>query len=181
MDTILSITALVISVVSGAFALYTFIWTAQRDRKQATLDAYNRLQEQVFDRLSLWSRDQIKEINKDLSSLEYKELSAYIARIEHFCVGVNQGIYDRKTVYELSHGYLDGAIKDRIVLTIMSKNASAKEHSKNSEEVDFFENIHKVYAWMEHETKKREHEKVKRLEFGKSQNKTGGNIVTKQK
>ena len=181
MDTILSITALVISVVSGAFALYTFIWTAQRDRKQATLDAYNRLQEQVFDRLSLWTRREIIIICEDKKSEKYKKLSAYIARIEHFCVGVNQGIYDRKTVYELSHGYLDGAIKDRIVPVIMRKNDFGKEHSKNSEEVDFFENIHKVYAWMEQETAKREHEKVKRLEFGKSQNETGGNIVTKQK
>ena len=49
METILSIIALVISVISGGFALYTFIWTARRDRKQATLDAYNTLQEQALD------------------------------------------------------------------------------------------------------------------------------------
>lgn len=169
MDTILSITALVISVVSGAFALYTFIWTAQRDRKQATLDAYNQLQEQVFDHLSLWTSSEIKMIGENYSSAEYKQLSAYIARIEHFCVGVNQGIYDRKTMYELSHGYLDRAIKVRIEPIITSKNAFGKVYSKNSKKIDFYENIHKVYAWMEHETTKREHEKAKRLEFGKSQ------------
>ena len=45
----LSIAALVISILSGAFSLYTFLWTAKRDRKQATLEAYNRLQAEVFD------------------------------------------------------------------------------------------------------------------------------------
>lgn len=37
METTLSIVSLVVSVITGGFALYTFFWTAQRDRKQATL------------------------------------------------------------------------------------------------------------------------------------------------
>lgn len=90
METILSIIAIVISVISGGFALYTFFWTAARDRQQATLDAYNQLQEQALDHLNLYRPSNIKEIVKDRRSEEYKRLSAYVARIEHFCVGVNQ-------------------------------------------------------------------------------------------
>lgn len=44
MDTALSVAALVVSLFSAGFTLYTFIWTKVRDRKQATLEAYNRLQ-----------------------------------------------------------------------------------------------------------------------------------------
>ena len=146
MDTILSIIAIVISVISGGFALYTFIWTAARDRKQATLDAYNQLQEQALDYLNYYMPAAIKEIAKDRRSEEYKKLSAYVARIEHFCVGVNQKIYDRKTVYELAHGYFDGGLKTRIEPIIERKNQF--DH-------DYYANIHKVYAWMEAETKKR--------------------------
>ena len=51
METILSIIAIVLSVISGGFSLYSFVWTARRDRKQATLDAYNQLQEQGMDTL----------------------------------------------------------------------------------------------------------------------------------
>lgn len=146
METILSIIAIVISVISGGFALYTFFWTAARDRQQATLDAYNQLQEQALDHLNLYRPSNIKEIVKDRRSEEYKKLSAYVARIEHFCVGVNQKIYDRKTVYELAHGYFDGGLKVRIEPVIDGKNRFGE---------DYYANIHKVYAWMEKETEKR--------------------------
>ena len=55
METILSIIAIVLSVISGGFSLYSFVWTARRDRKQATLDAYNQLQEQTFDKLNTYA------------------------------------------------------------------------------------------------------------------------------
>ena len=146
METILSIIAIVISVISGVFALYTFFWTAARDRQRATLDAYNQLQEQALDHLNLYRPSNIKEIVKDRRSEDYKKLSAYVARIEHFCVGVNQKIYDQKTVYELAHGYFDGGLKVRIEPIIERKNQF--DH-------DYYANIHKVYAWMEIETEKR--------------------------
>lgn len=146
METFLSITALVISLLSAAFTGYTFFWTAARDRKQATLDAYNQLQEQALDALNGYMPAAIQEIAKDPKSKEYKIISVYIARIEHFCVGVNQKIYDRKTVYELAHGYFDCGLKRRIEPIIARKNQSGR---------DYYENIHKVFAWMETETNNR--------------------------
>lgn len=94
MDTALSVAALVVSLFSAGFTLYTFIWTKVRDRKQATLEAYNRLQEQVLDHLNVYMSKQIAEIAKNTRSEEYKQISAYVARIEYFCVGINQKIYD---------------------------------------------------------------------------------------
>ena len=146
METILSIIAIVLSVISGGFAFYTFIWTASRDRKQATLDAYNQLQEQALDHLNYYRPAEIADIAEDPRSQAYKEVSGYIARIEHFCVGVTQKIYDRKTVYELAHGYFDGAVRDRIEPIIERKNQSG---------IDYYGNIHSVYGWMEEETQKR--------------------------
>lgn len=147
METILSITAIVISIISGGFTYYTFRWTAERDRKQATLEAYNRLQEQVLDHLNHYMPKDIEEIAKNVRSEEYKKISAYIARIEHFCVGVNQKIYDHAVVYELAHGYLDGSIKSRITPLIGKKNRSGH---------DYYANIHGVYAWMETEQRNRD-------------------------
>ena len=134
METTLSVMAIVISVLSGVFALYTFFWTVRRDRKQATLDAYNQLQDQAFDKLNLYSPAAIREIAEEPKSEEYKIISGYIARIEHFCVGVNQNIYDRKTVYALAHGYLDGnMLQSRIEPIIEKKHINATE--------DYYENI----------------------------------------
>lgn len=141
METALSVIAIVISVISGGFALYTFFWTARRDRKQATLEAYNTLQNEAFDKLNLLMPADIQEITKHPTSKEYKEISGYIARIEHFCVGVNMGIYDRETVYQLAHGYMDSkVIVDRITPIIEKKHRNA-DH-------DYYENIHKVLDWM---------------------------------
>lgn len=148
METILSIIAIVLSVISGGFSLYSFVWTAWRDRKQATLDAYNQLQEQAFDKLNTYSPAAIREIAKDSKSEEYKTVSGYIARIEHFCVGVNQNIYDRRTVYALAHGYLDGQVLKRRMEPIIDKKQS------NASE-DYYENIHAVLSWMEKESRKR--------------------------
>lgn len=141
METALSIIAIVISVISGGFAFYSFIWTAQRDRKQSTLDAYNLLQKQALDHLNYYTPAQITEIAQNPRSDEYKKISAYIARIEHFCVGVNQNIYDKKTVYALAHDYLDGGIKSRIEPIINRKN--------QYKDMDYYENIHQFYNWME--------------------------------
>ena len=146
METILSIIAIVLSVISGGFAFFTFIWTASRDRKQATLDAYNQLQEQALDHLNYYRPAEIADIAENPRSQAYKKVSGYIARIEHFCVGVTQKIYDRKTVYKLAHGYFDGAVRDRIEPIIERKNQSG---------IDYYGNIHSVYGWMEEETQKR--------------------------
>ena len=147
MEDYMSVAALVISLFSAFFSLYTFVWTKKRDRKQATLEAYNRLQEQVLDHLNLYMPKQVKEIAENPRSEDYKQISAYIARIEHFCVGVNQKIYDRCVVYELAQGYLDGTIKNRIQPIIEKKNRSGH---------DYYANIHCFYEWMEMMRKERE-------------------------
>ena len=150
METILSIIAIVISVISGGFALYSFIWTARRDRKQATLDAYNLLQEQAFDKLNAYAPAAIREIAKDPKSEDYKTVSGYIARIEHFCVGINQGIYDKNTFFALSHGYFDGhQLRKRIEPMIESKNSS-----KNSKE-QFYNDTMSVLTWMDKKAAKK--------------------------
>ena len=134
------------SVIAAAFSLITYRKSIIHDRQQATLDAYNQLQEQALDHLNYYVPTRVAEIAKDPRSEEYKKISAYIARIEHFCVGVNQKIYDEKTVYELAHGYLDSSIKKRIGPIIEEKNKFGH---------DYYANIHQVYDWMDTETEKR--------------------------
>lgn len=145
---------IITTIVSGflalgsfVFSLYTYRKALVHDRKQATLDAYNQLQSQALDYINYYKTCEIKEIASNRRSEEYKKISAYIARIEHFCVGVNQKIYDFKTVYELAHGYLDGAIKTRIQLILDRK-------VMNNEE--YYANIKKVLEDMDKETHKRQ-------------------------
>lgn len=150
MEIALSVIALVISVMSGIFALVSFLWTAARDRKQATLEAYNRLQAEVFDPINTYSPEEVEEICEDTKSMEYKILSGYLARIEHFCVGINNKIYDDKVFYSLAHGYFDGhQLRKRIAPLLDVKNTS------NFSKELFYVNLYSVWDWMEKKAEKK--------------------------
>lgn len=150
METILSVIAIALSVISGGFTLYTFYWTAARDRKQATLEAYNRLQSEVFDPINTYSPEEIQEICEDTKSMEYKVLSGYLARIEHFCVGINNKIYDDKVFYSLAHGYFDGhQLRKRIGPLLDFKNTS------NWNQELYYVNLYSVLDWMEKKATKK--------------------------
>lgn len=115
-----------------------------REKQQATLDAFNVLQQQVFDEINKYSVNQIKEIVQNKRSQEYKILSGYLARIEHFCVGLNRDIYDIYTFYDLCSGYFDsdrGILMPRILPIIESKNVNMEK--------DYFENLHRVWKRMD--------------------------------
>ena len=89
---------------------------------------------------------ELKEIVKNRRTEEYKVISSYVARVEHFAVGVNQKIYDLDTVYELSHGFLDGGIRSRIEIIIERKGEDFQE--------EFYQNIKVLYKKMDKRTEK---------------------------
>ena len=137
---ITSVISAILAIASLVFSLYTYRKTLIHDRKQATLDAYNLLQEQAFDKLNLYTPAEIRSIVQHPTSEEYKIVSGYLARIEHFCVGVNNDIYDKETVYALAHGYMDSkTLLNRIEPLIEKKN-----HGQE----DYYENIHAMLSWM---------------------------------
>ena len=137
---IVAAVAAVLSLGSLAFSVYTYRKALVHDRKQATLDAFLLLQEQAFDPLNQISPAEMEEIAEDPRSPRYKEVSGYIARIEHFCVGVNHEIYDRETVYALAHGYLDKALKYRLDPILNKKRSMTGQ--------EYYENIKEVLRWM---------------------------------
>ncbi len=149
MDTvslIISIGSAVLALGSAAFLVYTYYSNVVHDRKRDTLDAYNTLQEQVFDALNGYTAQEVRRIVDNHETEAYMRLSKYLARIEHFSVGVNTGIYDRKTVYALAHGYLDGAIWDKLLPLLERKNRRTQEQ--------FYKNYCKLVAWMQEQSAK---------------------------
>lgn len=133
------------SVTAAIFSCGTYFKGLKHDKKQDTLDAYNQLQEQAFDKLNEKSKEEILEISKKLRSAEYREISSYIARIEHFCVGVNSNIYDKETVYQLAHGFLDGAIKEKIAPILERKRYNGE---------NFYQHTTKMLEWMKNREEK---------------------------
>ena len=111
-----------LSIVSLCFSLFTWYRALIHDRKKDTLDAFNVLQQQALDPLQSYKRAQIREIAEDARSEEYRLVSTYLARIEHFCVGVEQKVYDQRTVWELSEGFLNRGVYEKLKPIIEHKN-----------------------------------------------------------
>lgn len=137
----MEIGTLILSVFSFFFSLFTYRKTLIHDRRKDTLDAFNVLQEQALDPLQTYTRAQVREIAANPKSEEYKRLSTYLARIEHFCVGVEEKIYDPRTVWQLAEGFLNKSVYEKLKPIIEQKN-----RQKN-----YYQNFLSVVDRMNHE------------------------------
>ena len=106
----LSLAAIVISIISGVYAFFVHKNECEREKKQATLDAFNILQEQVLDELNSCTPSDFKKIAQERRKAEYKpkydHYRALLARIEHFAIGVTDDIYDFSTTDRLAAEHL---------------------------------------------------------------------------
>ncbi len=139
----MEVTTFIISIISIllAFGSAIFSWrvhkqTVIHDKEQATLDAINILQVQVFDELYDYTNSQISEISKNNRSEEYKRITKLMARIEHFSVGVNSDIYSLDTTKRLAGKYFC-AIYDKLLPMIEKK----RDTFKNDKHYDEFEKL----------------------------------------
>ena len=121
----------------------------KREKKQATLDAYNKLQAEVFDVVNGFEPRKIREAYENRDREIITTMDSALARVEHFCVGLETGIYDFDTFYSLSHGYFDqwddgrkrGKLYNRLLPVLEVKSADPKE--------DYYQNLHAVWMKME--------------------------------
>ena len=110
MSDIIASIALGFSAISAGYAVIVYFKGLKRERKQATLDAFNELQAQVLDELAKYSPNAIRMIADDRRKKEtkpkYNQLKTLIARIEHFAIGIEEKIYDFKTADKLAAEHL---------------------------------------------------------------------------
>ena len=112
--TILTVIVAAVSAIVAAVELYRSKKVQERvgelNKKNLTIESFNRLQEQAIDHLVVCSKAEIEATVEDIDEQECKEAyehyRAYIAKIEHFAVGVNEDIYDFETVNKLAGAYL---------------------------------------------------------------------------
>lgn len=143
-EMIISLIATGISIGSLILSIITNIESVKRERKQATLNAFNTLQNEALDKLYHYTEADIRKITENSRTDEYKEVSVLLARWEHFCVGVNSDIYDIKTVKRLAGKYLIGLYKK--VSPLIEKKRKINTTDKHYDEIEkMIEKIDKLY------------------------------------
>lgn len=140
----------IIAMITFCDSKKTYEADKHHEKKKDTLDAYSRLQNEVFDKLFLEYKDaDIEDISKHYvkRNEDYRKLSVYMAKIEHFSVGVITGIYDKDVVYELAHGFFDDKLRKALRPLI--------ERKKSFCDYNPVENTEKVYELLDRITEKR--------------------------
>lgn len=98
----MDICALVISILAFVLSLCQYFRDSSRERKEATLNAYNELQDDVFSHLNKYGMP--------LPEFEYlgddwQKMTVYLAKLERFSVGINTGIYSLNVLNRLGGEY----------------------------------------------------------------------------
>jgi hypothetical protein len=115
-----------------------------RERKEATINAYNILQNEVLDKLVSIKPQEVIDVVENIDCDEYRNIysdyRALIARCEHFAVGINENIYDFEVLYELSGEHLIYLYKKVEPIILHSR----KNRCKNIPFSDFEEMVIKL-------------------------------------
>lgn len=121
--------SLIISLVAILVSIFTFGMTIRWERKQATIEAYMKLQEDLFFIYEYKNAEEIELFVNDSTTTEYKVLSSSLAALEAFAICTFNGTYNKLMVYKLAHGFIDGTLFDKIeCLLEMKKSRSGKEY-----------------------------------------------------
>ena len=170
MELTISILAFIVSFATFLFSVLVTYRGEQREKEQATLDALNILQEQVFDNLNEYTFGEIKNIAEQWSASieaknkfvenndfweshheydsvvdEYRKISGYLARIEHFALGVNTGIYDAKVTERAATTYFVMLFKKLQPILAVKNGGSVRDTElKNSFHTEFLTLVERI-------------------------------------
>lgn len=98
----MDIAALIISILALGLSLIQFIKNTSYQKKESTLFAYQKIQNEVFSKLTKFPYP-MPEI-KSYSDI-WTELTICLAKLEQFSVGVNTGIYSLYILNRLGGEY----------------------------------------------------------------------------
>ncbi len=141
----MDIIALVTSILALVLSIIQFFVDSSHEKKEATLEAYNELQNDVFSNMQQpnFSVSDIKA-----GSEEWTEITAYLARLERFSVGINTGIYSIKILNRLGGGYYISVyemLEPIIQLKRNANNVPGKHYNEFEKTVKNLRRIRKIF------------------------------------
>ena len=123
----------------------------RRQRKQATIEAFNSLQTEVLDTLADVTKKDTKlaaekHWDSDEDRKNYNWYRVQVARLEHFAVGINEETYDFDTFYKL------GGV--HVMFLYKRMEPIITESRKNSHDIVPFQAFEELYLRIKEEYEK---------------------------
>lgn len=130
----MEIITLIISILALVLSLIQFIRDASRQKKEATLNAYNILQDDVFSNLI---KIDGAELNPppDFRSEKYTKVTGYLSKIEMFSTGINTGVYSIWILNRLGGGFFVRQY-DKLTPIIEKKRIENRSPGKHYDEFE---------------------------------------------
>lgn len=101
--------ALIISFIALAFSVGQFCSERKRNRREATIHAFDKLEESQsvlylfkLSKSEIENLVELKQKNSNQQNDDWDKLTEALVLIEHFSVGVNSKVYDLKTLNRMA-------------------------------------------------------------------------------
>lgn len=139
---ILEYFSLILSILAFVFSLWSFFVERKRNRNEATIHAFDQLEEQVFSQkdystLAIKAGDDYCNGKRDGS---WQAATSYLSKIEHFCAGIRLKTYDIDTLNRLAGGFI---IEQYHYWTPIINTKRLKDVDKKMQHYDEFEAVAK--------------------------------------
>ena len=121
----------------------------KRKAQQATIEAYQQLQNNVLIQIDAISSGEVEAFLSKSSDPAYKDFRNLLMQVDCFCVGINEGIYDFDVFYDLAKNYFNS--KKGTLRPPMEKfmdHLCAKYHSR------YYQNIYTTWERMDNKKAK---------------------------
>ena len=134
--------SLVLSILAFVFSLWSFFVERKRNRSEATIHAFDQLEEQVFSQKN-YSTLTIKTEEGPCNGPRggaWQTATSYLSKIEHFCAGIRLKTYDIDTLNRLAGGFM---IEQYHYWTPIINTKRLKDVNKRMKHYDEFEAVAK--------------------------------------
>lgn len=113
-----SVVATIASLITAIVAVFSLCRSVKTQKdiqknevKRATIDAFSKLQEDVLDKLVSEDKANAAIIAEERNDNEeckkaYNDYKTLVARLDHFSIGIEQGVYDLDVVDKLAGEHL---------------------------------------------------------------------------
>lgn len=109
---LISVIALVVSIIAVSFSMWQFYSERNRNRRVATIYAFDELERDVF--CDVAYKESVFREGTDFALREgskddiytWNRATLFLSRIEHFAVGVNSGVYDIGTLNRMAGKFI---------------------------------------------------------------------------